>query len=320
MKQFSNSRGVALLTVLLLILIMSALATQLSQVLFKDIRNSKNVEFNSLSNLYIDFLQSHFQDVFGESITQNKSNLNKSTVLAINNYGIEFQGLQANFEVKDLSNCFNINALFLEHDGALLINQKTLLFFKELLKVMEFDTAQVDTITDNIIDWVDEDNLPRAYGLENYYYTGPAHASPRFTSKRLFYNTNELRQLPALRNLYERLQESVCIIPYSNNFSLNLNTLNANNAELFSIFLKTPDVETAESIISRIPLEGYGSAQDFFNLESDLTNSEFINYLTTKSDTLSLEIILDSGFTSATYVSLMSLNASPMSILDTFKK
>ena len=112
MKQFSNSRCVALLTVLLLILIMSLLATQLTQVLFKDIRNSKNVEFKSLSNLYIDFLQSHFQDVFGESITQNKSNLNKSTVLAINNYGIEFQGLQANFEVKDLSNCFNINALF----------------------------------------------------------------------------------------------------------------------------------------------------------------------------------------------------------------
>lgn len=320
MKQFSNSRGVALLTVLLLILIMSLLATQLTQVLFKDIRNSKNVEFNSLSNLYIDFLQSHFQDVFGESITQNKSNLNKSTVLAINNYGIEFQGLQANFEVKDLSNCFNINALFLERDGAILINQKTLMFFKELLEAIEFDKAQVDTITDSIIDWVDEDNLPRAYGSENYYYTGPTQASPRFTSKRLFYNTSELRQLPALSNLYDSMQESVCIIPYSNNFSLNLNTLNANNAELFSIFLKTPDVETAESIISRIPLEGYENPQDFFNLESDLANTEFINYLTTKSHTLSLEIILDSGFTSATYVSLMSLNASRMSILDTFKK
>ena len=320
MKQFSNSRGIALLTVLLLILIMSLLATQLTQVLFKDIRNSKNVEFNSLSNLYIDFLQSHFQDVFGESITQNKSNLNKSTVLAINNYGIEFQGLQANFEVKDLSNCFNINALFLERDGAILINQKTLMFFKELLEAIEFDKAQVDTITDSIIDWVDEDNLPRAYGSENYYYTGPTQASPRFTSKRLFYNTSELRQLPALSNLYDSMQESVCIIPYSNNFSLNLNTLNANNAELFSIFLKTPDVETAESIISRIPLEGYENPQDFFNLESDLANTEFINYLTTKSHTLSLEIILDSGFTSATYVSLMSLNASRMSILDTFKK
>ena len=320
MKQFSNSRGVALLTVLLLILIMSLLAIQLSQVLFNDIKNSKNVEFNSLNNLYIDFLQYHFQDVFLESITQNKSNLNKSMVTAINDYGIEFQGLQANFEVKDLSNCFNINALFLERDGAILINQKTLMFFKELLKAMEFDKAQVDTITDSIIDWVDEDNLPRAYGSENYYYTGPTQASPRFTSKRLFYNTSELRQLPALSNLYDSMQESVCIIPYSNNFSLNLNTLNANNAELFSIFLKTPDVETAESIISRIPLEGYENPQDFFNLESDLANTEFINYLTTKSHTLSLEIILDSGFTSATYVSLMSLNASPMSILDTFKK
>ena len=103
MKQFSNSRGVALLAVLLLILIMSLLATQLSQVLFKDLRNSKNVEFNSLSNIYIDFLQSHFQDVFGESITQNKSNLNKSTISVINNYGIEFQGFQANFEINSMT-------------------------------------------------------------------------------------------------------------------------------------------------------------------------------------------------------------------------
>lgn len=320
MKQFSNSRGVALLAVLLLILIMSLLATQLSQVLFKDLRNSKNVEFNSLSNIYIDFLQSHFQDVFGESITQIKSNLNKSTVSVINNYGIEFQGFQANFEIKDFSNCFNINSLFLERDGTLLINQKTLLFFKELLKVMEFNDTQIDTIADNIIDWVDEDNLPRAYGSENYYYTGPTHTSPRFTSKRLFYNTSELRQLPALSNLYERMQDSVCVIPYSNNFLVNLNTLNADNAELFSIFLKTLDIETAESIISRIPLDGYGSVQDFYNLESDLGNTEFINFLATKSHALSLEIILDSGFTSATYVSLMSLNGSSMSILDTFKK
>ena len=135
MKQFSNSRGVALLAVLLLILIMSLLATQLSQVLFKDLRNSKNVEFNSLSNIYIDFLQSHFQDVFGESITQNKSNLNKSTISVINNYGIEFQGFEAKFEVKDFSNCFNINSLFLEREGTLLINKQTLLFFKELLNL-----------------------------------------------------------------------------------------------------------------------------------------------------------------------------------------
>ena len=320
MKQFSNSRGVALLTVLLLILIMSLLATQLTQILFKDIRNSKNVEFNSLSNIYIDFLQSHFQDVFGQSITQNKSSINKSTVLAINDYSIEFQGFQANFEVKDFSNCFNINSLFLERDGNLLINPKTLLFFEQLLKVMEFDSAQVDTIADNLIDWVDADNLPRAYGKENYYYTSPANKSPRFTPKRLFYNTSELRQLAGFSNVYERLQESVCVIPYSNNFSVNLNTLDTANAELFSIFLKTPDVETAESIISRIPLEGYVSLQDFFNLESDLANAEFINFLATNSHALSLEITLDSGFTSATYVSLMSFKGNPISILDTFKK
>ena len=320
MKQFSNSSGVALLTVLLLILIMSLLATQLTQIFFKDIRNSKNVEFNSLSHIYIDFLQSHFQDVFGQSITQNKSNINKSTVLAINDYSIEFQGFQANFEVKDFSNCFNINSIFLERDGNLLINQKTLLFFKQLLKVMEFDSAQVETIADNLIDWVDEDNLPRAYGKENYYYTGPANKSPRFTPKRLFFNTSELRQLAGLSNVYERMQESVCVIPYSNNFSINLNTLDTANAELFSIFLKTPDVETAESIISRIPLEGYGSLQDFFNLESDLANTEFLNFLATNSHTLYLEITLDSGFTSATYVSLMNLNGNSISILDTFKK
>ena len=116
------------------------------------------------------------------------------------------------------------------------------------------------------------------------------------------------------------MQESVCVIPYSNNFSINLNTLDTANAELFSIFLKTPDVETAESIISRIPLEGYGSLQDFFNLESDLANTEFLNFLATNSHTLYLEITLDSGFTSATYVSLMNLNGNSISILDTFKK
>jgi len=306
--------------VLLLILVMSFLAIQVTQILFKDISNSKNVEFNNLSNIYLDFLQSHFLDVFGKSITQNQSRINKSTVSAINDYSLEFQGYQANFEIKDLSNCFNINSLFLERNGKLVVNQKTLLFFKKLLETMELDEAEVDTISDKIIDWVDEDNLPRAYGAENYFYTGPANKTPRFTPKRLFFNASELRQLSAFSNLYEIMQKSICVIPYSNAFLVNLNTLDARNAELFSIFLKTPELETAESIISRIPLEGYENPQDFINTETDLFYAEYINYLVTDSNALSLAITIDSGFTSATYVSLMILNDNSISILDTFKK
>lgn len=319
MKQFSRTKGVALLTVLLLILILSLLMSQITQLLLKDMRSSKNSEFNNLSAIYIEFIQSHFKDLFSESLTQSNASIKKTTIFAVEDYNLEFQGFQVKFMLQDLSNCFNINALFMERDGALIIDQKALLFLNELLAIMKFNEAEINTIVDQIIDWVDSDNLPRAYGAENFYYTNPNNAPQRYTSKRLFFHASELRQIPGLRNFYERIQDAICVIPYSTDFMANINTLTPNNVLFFSAFLKGQDMDTAEAIVNRIPNEGYKNIQDFYNTELELADTQFANYLTTRSHALSLTIMIDSGFTSSTFISLMSLKNNSLINLDTYK-
>ena len=50
-------------------------------------------------------------------------------------------------------------------------NEKNIEVFKRLMTINEIDLNIVDEAIDQIIDWIDKDSNPRAYGLEDYYYS-----------------------------------------------------------------------------------------------------------------------------------------------------
>lgn len=319
MKQFSSFKGVALLTVLMLILIISLLATQLTKLFFDDIRLEKNIEFNSISNIFQQTLEVYFRNEFAQTLTENNASINKSTLSSINQTTFEFEEFSASLTVKDLSNCFNINALFSQQEDSLIVNPRAITLFKLLLAALEVDPAEIETITDQLLDWVDTDNLPRAYGLENYYYTGPLSSLKRFSSKRLFFHASELRQLPALQAVYENIKDSVCVLPHTTKLLLNINTLEAENAIFFSAFFMRPDLEEAEAIIASIPQDGYQNLQEFISTENLSLNTEVSNFLSTKSHAISIHSRLDAGFTLALYTTLMRIDEASVPLLDSYK-
>jgi hypothetical protein len=128
-----------------------------------------------------------------------------------------------------------------------------------------------------MIDWIDIDNQPRQGGLEDYFYTGPLHTPQQYTSKRLFYDLSELKNLPAWRKFnWNDIDKNLCSIPISGNSKVNINTLNIEDSELLSSLLPNATVKDAEAIIANIPQEGF---VDISQLVTEFPGVDF-----TKSD------------------------------------
>ncbi len=49
----------------------------------------------------------------------------------------------------------------------------------------EVENNITEEAIDQIIDWIDKDSNPRAYGLEDYYYSGPLHNPREYSAMRL---------------------------------------------------------------------------------------------------------------------------------------
>ena len=167
---------------------------------------------------------------------------------------------------------------------------------KKYLMYKEFDERDIDSLIDQMIDWIDIDNQPRQGGLEDYFYTGPLHNPQQYTSKRLFYDLSELKNLPAFRKFnWDNVSNYLCSIPLSGNSKVNINTLNMEDSELLSSLLPNVTVKDAEAIIASIPQEGFVDISQLM-LEFpgvDFTNSDATIFFTSNLFSIKSEIISD---------------------------
>ena len=75
-------------------------------------------------------------------------------------------------------------------------NEESISRLKKYFFLKEVDEIYVDEFIDQVIDWIDKDNDPRANGVEDYYYTGPLANPKHYSGMRYFYNISELKPLP----------------------------------------------------------------------------------------------------------------------------
>jgi len=115
----------------------------------------------------------------------------------------------------------------------------------------------VEEMIDQVIDWIDLDSDPRAYGLEDYFYSGPLNNPKEYSGRRLFFSVDELKGIPAFRKVdWQIIKNNFCSIIGNSDLTLNLNTLNLDESFLLSSFFPNLALSEAEYIIDTIPEEG----------------------------------------------------------------
>jgi len=290
----NKERGVILITVLLIVLVLSAIAMSIGnnfllafkRSIYQDLQANSFELFKNIESISIQRIEE--KNRFGSQALTKDDSLFKDA------FYFELPNGQLYAQISDASNCLNINSVVSLSNKNYVQNPKGIAALKKYLMFKEFDERDIDSLIDQMIDWIDIDNQPRQGGLEDYFYTGPLHTPQQYTSKRLFYDLSELKNLPAFRNFnWDDVSNYLCSIPLSGNSKVNINTLNIEDSELLSSLLPNATVKDAEAIIASIPQEGFVDISQLM-LEFpgvDFTNSDATIFFTSNLFSIKSEII-----------------------------
>ena len=261
----TNTKGVVLISVMMIMLILSAIGVSLSQNYFLALKRESYVNFENNALQYIGTIEVLSAEEMKKQFTPKRSFTNltmpffSEPISAQTDYGT----IIAN--ARDASNCFNINSLFLYESQQFVPNDRSIKGFRKLLMLLQYNETEIDPLIDQILDWVDSDDQPRPYGLEDYFYTGPASAVKQYSTQRLFYHTSELLNLPSIDYFdWNQIKHYLCAHPLIDDSGININHLGIEDALLLASVIPEIEITDAESMILDIPAEGFKSMNDLY--------------------------------------------------------
>ena len=289
-----RNKGVVLISILFIVLLLSAVAITFGNKYLVSLKRAQYIEFQSLS-------LNAFRNVEAMSLNKidkfsrfNSSNLTKENPLLTDEIYFEINGATIVGSIDDASNCFNINSLVRADKEDFQENQKSMNVFRELMYLREVDNNLAEEIIDQIIDWIDKNSNPRAYGLEDYYYSGPLHNPREFSGGRLLIDIEELKSIPSVRLVdWDIFKEFFCAYPFATNLKLNINTLDKNNILLLTAFFPKIDIKDSEYIIENIPLNGFQDINTFLQAFEDIDLSSPNGEVIFTSDIFNIETVID---------------------------
>ncbi len=289
-----RNKGVVLISILLIVLLLSAVAITFGNKYLVSLKRAQYIEFQSLS-------LNAFRNVEAMSLNKidkfsrfNSSNLTKENPLLTDEIYFEINGATIVGSIDDASNCFNINSLVRAGKEDYQENKKSMNAFRELMYLAEVDNNVAEEIIDQIIDWVDKNTNPRAYGLEDYYYSGPLHNPREFSGGRLLIDIEELKSIPSVRLVdWDIFKEFFCAYPFATDLKLNINTLDKNNILLLTAFFPKIDIKDSEYIIENIPLNGFQDINAFLQSFDDIDLSSPNGEILFTSDIFNIEMVID---------------------------
>ena len=274
-----KTKGVVLISVLLIVLLLSSIAVVIGNNYFVSFKRAQYLEFQTVSlNIFSSIESLALKKIDNELRFNSKVHANNNALFS-NDFIFETQKGLVSGKIIDASNCFNINALVKKTKNTYKPNKENIVIFKRLLIFNEVENNLIDEAIDQIIDWIDEDDNPRAFGLEDYYYSGPLNNPKEYTSGRIFYSIQEIKSLPAIRAIgWEVFIKYFCALPH-NDLSININTITGNKSLLLSSLFENLPYSDAEYVIDNIPEDGIKNLNELSNLFPSYKLEKSQNYL-----------------------------------------
>ena len=274
-----KTKGVVLISVLLTVLLLSSIAVVIGNNYFVSFKRAQYLEFQTVSLNIFSSIESLALKKIDNELRFNSKFHAKNNALFTNDFIFETQKGLVSGKIIDSSNCFNINSLVIKNKNTYKPNKENIAIFERLLSLSEIENNLIDEAIDQIIDWIDADDNPRAFGLEDYYYSGPLNNLKEYTSARIFYNIQEIKSLPAIRDIgWQVFEQYFCALPH-NDLSININTITENKSLLLSSLFENLPYSDAEYVIDNIPEDGIKNLNELSNLFPSYKLEKSQNYL-----------------------------------------
>ncbi len=229
-----EQKGVALLTVLLLVAVMSVLVMSVLDDIRFGLRRASNAQAMAQAQWYalgaesLAMAQIERLSARSDGRTTLAGNWNNQPFV----FPIDRGAISA--RLFDSTTCFNLNSVV---EGANELWQRREMGaqqFIALLRALDIPEQQAHALADSLVDWIDSDQIRGALGAEDaaYLMRRPAYR----TSGTLLAEPSELRAIDGFDpDIYSRLRPHVCALPTDALSPLNLNTLGEEDAVLLTM-------------------------------------------------------------------------------------
>jgi general secretion pathway protein K len=262
-------KGVALITVMLVVALAAVIATQMLARLQLQIQRTSNINNNQQAYWYAMGAEAFTKRVLFTAFESETdiTHLGQIWAQGETTYPVDFGEISG--EIIDLHACFNLNALRTQtSDPSSRIKTPARVAFEELILALNVEGVsefEAEYMADALSDWLDEDSsIASAGGAEDNDYA--AKEFPYLSANNYLASVNELRVIEHFSvPVINELKKYVCIIPNSNLYKVNINTISDEQPELLQAMLSMSRAD-AEQVLSARSNEGFKNVDEFFNL------------------------------------------------------
>lgn len=267
----TRQRGAALLIVMMIMALMTAIAGSMASRLFTNYHRAENQLHFQQVYWYSNAVEALASAVLRESLSDSDTvNVNQDWAQSARTFPL--QGGKVSGYLQDAQACFNLNSLQLR--GAALGGEVPyeVRVLRALIGSQVDDSYQADVIAQASRDYIDENNqLDQSLGAEDAHYESvrPAYV----TADAVIADVSEWRAVRGVNaEVFRQLSPQLCAIP-SAELMVNVNTLTDKQAALLSaLFTPALSVEQAEQVLTERPDSGWKSVDDFI---ATLTLTDF---------------------------------------------
>ncbi|MEW9797733.1 type II secretion system minor pseudopilin GspK [Alteromonas sp. CYL-A6] len=265
MRPLNRQRGVALMVVLMVVALVSVLATEMGRRLQLQIQRTVNIKDSNQAYWYAVGAEAFARKSLAALMKNDSDKISVDQVWAQEFvFPLENGGLKARLE--DMRSCFNLNALREKPDdnNAQQTTPAMQSFHDMLLATnLDIDSYTAETVRDSLADWLDADDRMRPYGAEDSEYE--SRENPYLAANGLMSAQSELRLVNGVSPAWiNAILPLVCVVPNDDTMQININTLTPERAPLLAGATGLT-LDQATNLISTRPQNGWAEAGDFLN-------------------------------------------------------
>ncbi|QDH73231.1 type II secretion system minor pseudopilin GspK [Brevundimonas sp. M20] len=265
MKRRPDREGMALLTVLLLVAVMSVVAVALLDDVRFSVRRATNAETGGQAQWLASGAELMARDRIRRLMLMDPTRTPLEPDWNGRRLDFPIDNGAISATVSDGQACFNLNSVVLGVGEDLIARPEGAAQFRALGRAVGVPDSRMRAITDALTDWLDADNVALPLGAEDGAYAGLS--TPYRTAGVMMAETSELRAVKGVdEDAYRRLRPYVCALPTSQLSPLNVNTLSADQAPLISMLtLGQVTPQQARAVIARRPRDGWANSEAFWS-------------------------------------------------------
>ena len=316
-----SERGIALLSVLLLVAVMAIVTTLILDRVNLAVRLAGNADAAD---------RARFAALGAESLAAReiKRRLDLSPARTVNAGGWigtptvlpidDGSGAVVTATVRDGGNCFNLNSVVEGTAGDLAARPVGIGQFAGLMQALGVSADEARGLADALADWIDTDQVPLPAGAEDQFYMQVDQ--PYRTAGRLLSDKGEVQALRGMTpQLFARLEPWICALPDTVLSPINVNTLLPEQAPL--IMMLAPGqipLDRARGLIAQRPQLGYARIADFWRplaLQSQTFGPEIESQPQIVSRWFELDLVIAQGESRWRQTSLIDAQLSPARII-----